>query len=188
MVLGQEEADSCRRLLELSGGAVTLCIPAISLLEPHFTLKQRQKDRALLASRIEEEARQLQRSEHYREGPFTPLRDIKQELDSLAEHFEQTYDQISEGVRTSAKVLLLEHATLERATLLQRQEHFQRIDAIILASILIDLEIQSPRPACFVTVDKAFAVRASQLLDQMGARCVVKSRFSDALQYVTHPR
>lgn len=187
-MLGQEEADACRRLLDVSSDEVTLCIPAISFLEPHFTLKQRQKDRALLASRIEEEARHLQRSEHYREGPFTPLRNVKQELDSLAEHFEQKYDQVSEGVRSRATVLPLEYATLERATLLQRQEHYQRIDAIILASILTDLEVHMPAPACFVTVDKAFAVRASQRMDQTGAHCAVKSRFSDALQYVTHQR
>lgn len=188
MVFGQEESSVCRRLLELSVEGVSLCVPAISLVEPHFTLKQRQKDRSNLASQIEAEARQLQRSEHYREGPFTPLRNVKHELDSLAELFERTYDLLSEEVRSRANVLRLDQHTLERAMTLQKHEHFQRVDAIILATILTDLEISRPMAACFVTVDKAFAVRTSQHKDIVAAQCAVKSRFSDALQFVTHPR
>lgn len=188
MVLGQSESEYCIQILALASDQVELCIPVFSLYEPHFTLRQRSNIRERLAREITAEAKQLERSEHYRVGPYTPIRDIGSDFLKMSEHFDETYEHVLADLRGVSRLISLDASTINFARGLQESRPFARMDAVILSSILSDLSGSPTLDSCFVTVDESFAVACAALPELQRQNCVVKSRFHDALQYITHPR
>lgn len=188
LVFGQSESDYCKQILSLSPEYNELCIPAFSLFEPHFTLRQRSKDRDQLARVIAAEAKQLERSEHYRVGPYTQVRDIGSDFLKMSEYFESAYEQVSADIRRVARLIALDSTIVEIAHDIRERRPFSRMDAVVLASIITDLSRFPTPSSCFVTTDDSFAVAAAALPEIRSENCTVKSRFSDALHFVTHPR
>lgn len=188
LVFEQEQTVVCRDLLSLHGTKVTICIPGFSLLEPQYALYGQRDEREKLATAVLREADRLEKSEQYRRGLFTPVREIGADFARLNELYENSYNQLVRRLANEVKVLPLTPQVITLSSELTERGSFSRFDSVILASILVDLASTAPLHSCFVTKDEIFARRASRLPELLAAKCTVKDKFADAYQYLIHTR
>lgn len=185
MVLEHDEASICHDLLALGANDLTICIPDFALVEPQHKLEANRRNRRELAASIEREARELGRSEKYREGNYTPIRDIGSEFTRLSEHYDLTYRLLVQELTKNLSLLRVDEATVRRASGLAGAYVISWFDALILASIIEDLVKKPREDVAFVTKDHDLAEKASKTTELRLGKCIVFKQFAHAHSYVT---
>jgi hypothetical protein len=146
LALDQEDRDSCERLLEHARrGVIQLVIPGCALLEPNETLTRRVRDWERLAREVESEFTQLRRNAV-----------LQAEVDALAELTVRAvklatdrHEEVRAQILTHARVLSIDSATLLEAERVRASYAMELPDAVMLASVLLDLRSES-RESIFV--------------------------------------
>ena len=182
--LQQEECDSCKAILALaSAGQISLAVPAFSLAEPHVALSGKERARYRLSNDLRVHLSELGRSRPRKEVPasFEPLAALL--IASAQEERQGLRDTISE-LLSAAEVIALDTAILRSAAEVQTQYSMSGQDAIVLASVITDLEVRRPAESCFLNRNsKDFDdPNVRERLEALGCRFF--ARFEDGLRYI----
>jgi predicted nucleic acid-binding protein len=149
----QDQHEACSKILShAEAGKFSLAIPSFCLSEPYSTLKRRDGDRRSLSDKVSAEIRQLARSQ-----------DIAQEVEAhrglsglllrSGEHELTRLKEVVQRIGKSVELLPLDAQTLDAAWGVQSKFGLKVPDAIVLASVLLDLDRIKPNDAVFLNKD-----------------------------------
>lgn len=188
LALRQDDHRTARRLVQLAQQRrISLKLPAFSLSEPIATVRYRANNRHRLLSELRAEARELGRTE-----PHAAISGaLRQNALQMANVVETQLDALESLIRELSRIcelLPLDMAVLDRAALYRAEQTLQLQDAIVLASIVLDLE-RGPGDdeALFISQNVKDFERQSitELLNHL--RCKYLADFSNAVRYVERP-
>jgi predicted nucleic acid-binding protein len=142
LALGQEQSSFAEEILGLAEShQVDLTYPAFSISEPFSTLLHRARERDRLASQISAQLTDLRRS-----TPHQQLLPVLQNVPgALSGIGKEEFDLLEQSVMRLLAVgrsLPTDSGSFTRALTYQRQYDLGPVDAIIYASIVVDLEHQ----------------------------------------------
>jgi hypothetical protein len=187
IALQQEQSVAANQILHFAeAGRIELAIPVFSLCEPYSTVASFALERGRAMRQLEALVNQVGRSVPYQ----SLASDIRASVGPVAniQHEEaQSLYAVAARILSAARVLPLGIDTLRLAQELQGIHELKPKDAMVLAAIMLDLNIQpAEAPKCFVSRDgKDFRAPARSLSP---LNCHFIADFADALMYVTHPR
>jgi predicted nucleic acid-binding protein len=183
--LRQEDHAACQEILSLceSGGA-RLVIPAYCLMEPYETLGRRQAHRRDLKSTLDQQFRQIARTDLYR----NQLGELERATTLLVKSANEDLSRL-ESVKSRllgcAELAPLDSEVLGRAAVEQVARPLSAQDAVVYASILVHLE-RSAEAGCFVTRDADFADReVKRELEERSCRVLIG--FQAGLEFLRRP-
>ncbi len=184
-VFQQEEAYAAHLILTLTENkSITLVCPCLALCEPFSKISYLRLERNRINSNLASFSKELQRSPEH----FTAVQDIKKVMD-YAESLDhkQSADLHREALRllNCARILPLDYPTLHFAAAFQRDYDLKLSDAIVAASIVMDLETQRnathPTPSIFASRDKDLANISEELKKH---DCAFIPNFHDAVKRI----
>jgi hypothetical protein len=183
--LEQEECDSCSEIIRLASlRQVMLLIPAFSLAEPHQAIAGKAKVRSRLGEELRVQLGELGRSKPHREMPVTFGALPATLIERAQFEREGVRRTVSELIQT-AKVIPLDSGILLSAADIEVEYGLSGQDAIVLASVLSDLESLRPDESCFLNRNsKDFDdPDIRERLD--GLNCKFFPRFAPALAHIS---
>lgn len=187
IALRQEGFEFCLKLLELAKqDRVELVLPAYSISEPFDTLGRRAMNRKELKARLDQDLSLLARTGHYQEQ-VTRLREVTLFLALAAEQEGESLQETLELVLRSCRTLPVTLDVLKEARGIAHRFDLEIPDAIICASILLDLVANSGMRTCFVTTNKKDFSDPDLLAEFAIHDCKVLYDFEAALHYVERP-
>lgn len=188
LALRQEDHEAAGRILELARERrIDLKIPAFSLSEPFATVQYRANNRNRLIDELRREIRELRRTQPHE----TMARELGQYMIQMTEVLQTQLDAteaiVLELSRTCG-LLPLDATTLSLIASYKAAYNLRLPDAVILASIALDLERQpAPTDALFISQNvKDFEDPAIQAALQQ-LRCKYLADFTNALRFIERP-
>lgn len=187
LALVQEEEPHCQRLLELARAkSCSLALPAYCIAEPLDTLTRRASERRSFLQRLNAEIRLLGRSATY-SAEVAKFRDITTLLVKSTEEERLNLDRVLAETLQICQLLPLDGTTVARARQLEIAYGLRMQDAIVLASVLLDLDADQGADRCFVSRN----VRDFSNPDVEGELnqrdCKYIATFLNAVRYVERP-
>jgi predicted nucleic acid-binding protein len=183
IVWEQEQEGPARRLLELAGeGSIELVIPAFALVEPHWTRQRRSTNRKAHLQRLVNEQRNLMRSSARAEVVVTVNRLIDQ-IGRMDAADDASHQNLVAHMAKTCRVLKLDGQEIMEGISVQAQTGLKYFDALMLATIVVDLGSSRPTGECaFVSRDsRAFDdPMVRKLLADLGCRYLAS--FDDAVR------
>ncbi len=150
----QSEANECERLIELAEKrAILLAIPACSLFEPYETLVRRNKQRDDVLRRLENELRDLTRSQpyaHLQETSGSVLRALKE---SGKVHAIALNESLAKIVRV-ATIIPLSAEVMHHAMNLRLSDPLTPQDAVVFASVDLYMRNVGKGPKVFANKNR----------------------------------
>jgi len=149
LALQQEQHDACRKILEITTqGQVTLVVPAFSLTEPHSAIREKAKARNQLAIQLESHLQELSRSKP-NSSAITDFEAFRGLLAQSAESARAGIRSVIMELLQTAEVIPTDSQVLRLALEIETEFEMLGQDAIVLASVLIDLKSRLPERSCF---------------------------------------
>lgn len=150
LALEQEECDSCLDLIQMAQGRqLDLVIPVFCLAEPYQAIVAKDKARKRFSADLKNHLGDLGRSKPHRDLPAT--------ADALSETLIKRAQLEREGLQRIIAILLetaivipLDSDLVRRGTQMEIQFGLTGQDAIVLASVLSNLESTRPDESCFL--------------------------------------
>lgn len=188
LALRQDDYEAAERILELARQRrIALKIPTFSLSEPFATVQYRANNRHRLIDELGKEIRELRRTQPHQSmagelGQYTVQ--MAQVLQTQLDAMEAVVLELSRN----CELLPLHATTLTRASSYKTAYNLRLQDAIILASISLDLERgQTPSGTLFISQNtKDFEDPAIQAVLQ-GLGCKYLADFTNAVRFIERP-
>ncbi len=184
-VLDQEQSRSCKNVLSMIElGVADLVIPAFSVGEAFGRLNRAHAGREATAKPLRDTLAELSRSTLYK--PF--VEEAQRTLAFLATTVDaevRRYMSLRTTLLKAARFALLDGDVLRRADVLAPQFALEGPDALVLASILADLETYPTDESWLVERDRDFG-DPGILAELRGRNCKVFFSFSSAADALEH--
>jgi hypothetical protein len=183
----QEAVAEAEEILDLARRkAVDLAIPAFALIEPSWTLNNRNKQRKRLLEEMSQHAHEIRRSES--QGRIAgAISNAIEQLQPSVSVDTQRFEEVVTNVVREARVIAIDASTLEYALRNPYARSLRFLDAVVWATVRRDLDSQ-PRdePKLFVTTNsKDFGTR--EIKDELkSVACGLVFTFADALAFIRH--
>jgi hypothetical protein len=188
LALQQDDHQAAGRVLQLARERrITLKIPAFSLSEPFATVRYRANNRNRLIAELRREIRELGRTrphEAMARGLVRYAVQMSNVLQTQLNAIEALVLELSRG----CELLQLDATVVARAASYKAEHNLRLPDAIILASVIIDLERkQAPDGGLFISQNaKDFETPSIQdALQRVG--CKYLADFSNAVRFIERP-
>lgn len=137
LALEQEDREHCSTILEYARAErIRLVVPAYALLEPYETLTRRVREWERLGREVQSEFGQLRRNPQLA-SDVDALRELTVRAVKLAR---DGHEAARTALRSAATVLPISAETLQRAESFRVTLGMELPDAVMLASVLIDLD------------------------------------------------
>lgn len=185
IALGQEQAESAEELLrQCESGPNDLRFSTFALAEPFATITQRGRARRQLTNSLEEQVRQLARSQPHQAEvqKLQPAPDLLKSIE--AREINRLQDTVVKLLQTGTS-LPLDLQTVRRAFSYQERFDLSPQDSLIYASVIEDLESHGGSDR------KLFANRNwrdfgnPRIVDELGLyHCALATDFNAALAYL----
>jgi hypothetical protein len=183
LVFEQEQHSACEQMVALAETSqIQLVLPAMCVLEPFTTLHRRQRECAELKQKLDQTLREIGQTHTFSEQAALSST-ISALLVRSAEEAATRFEAVCARIVRSARLLPLDAANVERATRHGRDLGLKLPDALVLVSVLRDLET-CRRPSCFLNRNsKDFDDPAiTDTLENLG--CKYLGGFDSGLEYV----
>lgn len=188
LALQQDDYQSAERVIQLAQQRrMTLKIPSFSLSEPLATVQYRANSRNRLIADLRGELRELGRTAPYESmsrelAPYlVRLSDVRQaQLDAL--------ETVLLTVGGVCELLQMDTTVLKRAASYKMVFDLRLPDAIVLASVMLDLEQLSPNDrSLFISQNADDFANPAIKAELQRLQCRYISNFADALRYIERP-
>jgi predicted nucleic acid-binding protein len=189
VVLRQEQSNPALQLLDFAGaGELEMAVPAFALIEPFWTLRARSIRRKQNLDELAREQQQWRRA---------PARSDLFELDaSVGRLIEQVgaldvmeqsdLEVLARSLAGASRIIALEGSVIVEAISISTQTGLQMMDAIVLASVLVDLHSNPPTDECgFASRDRKGFSDASIVEKLAEQNCAYLPSFENALNFVS---
>jgi hypothetical protein len=186
IVLGQEQAASAEALLTLAEGrAIDLVLPGLALAEPYSTITHRDRQRRKLVNDISRTLADLRRSTSYQEEAAQVANAVAG-LAGIARREYAALQTVVQRLLAIATTVELDSARFAQSLVYQSRHGLSPQDSIIYASVVGDLQTESPAdPKCFITRNSR-DFDAPDIVAELGAhQCRLFFSFEDGLRYCT---
>lgn len=148
LALAQEQHAACAEFVGLAERKeLELALPAFCLFEPFTTLRRRQRERRELHDRLQKELRQIARTQNL--AQIASESALPALLVTSTHEAEARFDAVMESLLRIGRVLPMTAGLLEEARRMKHAFDLELPDAIVLASVLGDLDA-SPASSCFL--------------------------------------
>jgi predicted nucleic acid-binding protein len=188
IALQQDDHRAAGRIVEHARlNRITLKIPTFSLSEPFASVQYRANNRNRLIEELRKESRELGRTETYERMAAELGQQIVQMTQVLKTQMDAIQAVVLELSRT-CDLLQLDATVLSRAASYRDAYKLRPPDAIILASVILDLErAESPEGALFISQNvKDFEDPSIQeALDRLD--CKYLADFTNAVRLIERP-
>jgi len=181
----QEEFEFCQHILALhEQQAVNLILPAYSLVEPYETLIRHNRERRLLAERVSSELKQLGRSKPY-QTEVSIHQTITDLLTRSGDEELNRLNDIRDRLLQLVEIIPLTPDILAASIQLQNLQALSPQDAVVYASVLEHLAVNSGTKSCFLNRNaKDFAdVDIIKQLDMLN--CKILFSFNQGYAYIS---
>jgi predicted nucleic acid-binding protein len=186
LALLQEQAESCKGILELcESGHSELVLPAFCIAEPYETLVRRAKDRGKLTQDLTIQAKQLGRSQAYRNETET-FRSVTALLVKSGEEERTRLHSVLNRILAIASVIPLTSAVLAEAVKAESSFSLSPQDAVVYASVLHHLKGTSEELRCFLNKNSNDFDDPDIVGVLENYRCKMLPRFDAGLQYIRY--
>jgi predicted nucleic acid-binding protein len=180
----QEEHEACESILKLAEKRqIGLAVPAFCLTEPLESWVRRERERRGFRNQFSRQMRELTRSQ-----PFDHLDVQSQEIERAlllsSEQEKQNLDSLLVRIARVARIIPVDLSTIEAAIRAQDDRDLSPQDAVVYASLIMDLERPSPLESCFLTKNSRDFSTPAILADLLGKKCRALFRFTHALGYI----
>ena len=180
----QEQHQSCDDILTLSEArAIELVMPSFSIAEPYETLIRRSRRRNDLSERLDQELRELSRSENYA-GIADRGREIRSLLTRSNYEDQRRLDEVLTRVIDNAYTIPVGADILRSAIEFQSSLGLEPQDSIIYASVLSHLMHTSPEPKCFLNRNSRDFYTPDIMEQLTQHQCRLITRFDDGLNFI----
>ena len=179
LALQQDNHEAAEQVLHLA-----LKIPAFSLSEPFATVHNRANGRNRLMEELRKEIRELARTQPH-ERMTAELRQYTIQMAQVLRANLDALETVVFELSRTCELLQLDAAVLARAAIYKTDLNLRLQDAIILTSIIIDLERTQPLgEALFVSQNaKDFDSPAIQAMLQQ-LQCKYLADFTNAIRFI----
>ena len=188
LALQQEDYQAAEKILQLAQQRrITLKIPTFSLSEPFATVQYRANNRSRLIDELRKEIRELGRTQPHvsmaaelRPYPLRMARVLQTQLDAI--------EAVILELAQSCELLQREATVLARASSYRMAFNLRLQDAIILASVIIDLERASaPGGAIFISQNVKDFENPSIENTLQRFQCKYLADFTNAVRFIERP-
>ena len=150
LVFEQKQSGSCEQILELcESNRAKLVIPAYSLVEPHEKLNRQAISRRNLQQSLNNELRQLSRSNSY-SSRIERIQDIASLMVQSNQEEWQRFVHYREKLLRTGEIIALTSTILEEAASCETHYNLKPQDAVVYASVVQHLNDDQPQQACFL--------------------------------------
>lgn len=140
VILQQESHRACEELITLAQRkAIELVLPAFAILEPHETIVRRRKDWKAIRERVNEHARQLERTA-WISADVPQLRSAAELLLRTEQEAADRFVRVRNQLLDVARTIPIDSATIRDAEAAAVDFGLQLPDALMLASVLADAQ------------------------------------------------
>ena len=184
MAFEQNQSTACEAILQLAEQtSVHLAIPAFCFTEPHGRLQRQNHARGELQRKLAGERKEFSRSPHFTEEQKTAWDTVSGMLVSSTQQAEQRLGTVRGRVLRTARILPLTASVIEMAVQGQVQYGLQFPDALVLSSVLEDLQ-SGQEQACFLNANSKDFDEPAVVNDLKKRNCKPMWRFDAALEYI----
>lgn len=184
LALTQEQQASCDAILtHCESGAADLAIPAYSLIEPYETLIRRHQERKRIKRDLDDQLRQLARTAAFAEQSWR-FQDLTGLLTESAVEEYARLDQVRSRLLRTARNIPLETDILSSAAHHQSRHDLSPQDAIVYASVMMDLGNGSQAPSCFLNRNTRDFDDPDIVQELLTRNCKLLPRFDSGLEYI----
>jgi len=187
LVLGQREYLACEQLLSNTGRDYEIVLPASCLLEAQYKFVARERNAKELGRQLRTEIDQLSRTRFQHESSLLSTSPLSELLVRTAEHYRHRYTSLLDEISNSVRVLPMDANCISLAKLSALRYELELPDALVLASILNDIDAQSENESVFVTTDRDFSRPSIQNVLR-GKKCLWLQSFEGVLDRINHRR
>jgi hypothetical protein len=185
LALQQDDHQAAQRVLQLAQRhLITLKIPTFSLSEPFSTVRYRANNRNRLVEELRKEARELRRTQPH-ENMAAELGQYIIQMTHILQTQLDAMEAVVLDLSHSCELLQLDAGVVMRASDYRAIYDLQLPDAIVLASITLDLErTRNPSGALFVSQNvKDFEHPSVQEILQY-LDCKYLADFTNAVRFI----
>lgn len=184
IVLQQEQHRACEAILSLAeAGAIELALPVFALVEPYESMVRDERDGKQLARHLRESAAQLQRTASIATD-VSRLHDAGDLLIRAAQEAWKRFGDLRERLLDVAHPLALDAAAIRRASKLTADFGIGLPDAVMLASVLADAQVQTSASMFMNRNKKDFDSDVKKRLAEV--QCQLLWSFDSGLQQLRH--
>jgi predicted nucleic acid-binding protein len=188
LALQQDDHQAAERILQLARERrITLKTPTYSLSEPFATVHFRANNRNRLIEELRKELRELRRTQPHERM----ARELGQYTIQMAQVLQTQLDAMEAVVLEmshNCELLQLDATVLTRASSYRTAYNLGLPDAIILASVILDLErTQSPDEALFISQNVKDFEHPAILSALERLHCKYLADFTNAVRFIERP-
>ncbi len=186
LALQQDDYQAAEQILQFARqGRITLKIPAFSLSEPIATVQNRGNARHRLIMELRKEIRELRRTQPY-ERMAEELEQHAVQMDQILRTNQNALESVALELSRTCQLLQIAATVLARASSYRAAMDLRLPDAVILASIILDLErVQPLAETLFISQDvHDFEDLAVQHALQR-LQCKYLADFTNAVRFIT---
>jgi predicted nucleic acid-binding protein len=162
---------------------IELVIPAYSIGEPYEGMTRRSKDRSQLHNRLEQELRELARSQ-----PYANVREISNEVTAMliasAAEEKRRLDETLSSILDCADVVPLNRAVFQLALSRRGEFNLAPQDAFVLASVEFHARSRTGTDKLFLTTNSADFLNSELEAHLLDCQCKLMTKFGNGLAYV----
>lgn len=184
LALVQEQHASCEGILRLCESAgLQVAMPAYSLVEPYETLVRHHQRRKRIKTDLDNEIRQIARTEGYTQR-LRGCQDLTALLIDSADEEAKGLELVRARLLKVAEIIPLETQILAAATRYQREHDLSPQDAVVYASVLSDLDRSTPTRSCFLNRNSKDFDDPDIVEELRKKNCKLLPRFDSGYDYV----
>ena len=181
----QEQRGSCEQILSLcEEGKAQLIIPAYSFAEPSETLTRRHMKRKRMKKDLDQEVRQLTRTELYT-NRLSDLQSLTTLLIDSADDEAKRFDATRSRLLKISEIIPLTAQILGEVARNQKVHDLSPQDALVYTSILQHLKQGVSAQGCFLSKDRDF--NDPDIVEELSTyNCKLLPRFDSGYQFILH--
>lgn len=182
----QEEHASCEAILELAtDGGIRLRVPAFAIVEARMSHARQTKGRAEFHERLTRQIRELARSKPYSDVPARSRELISALIDGVEDERRRLDNGIDHLFR-DGQILPTTADVLARASEDERELGLSPQDAVVYASVVVDIEASASVGKCFLNRNSKDFANPDIYAELGRGNCKLFTSFEDGLGYIRH--
>jgi predicted nucleic acid-binding protein len=184
----QEEHESCEAILALAeADRIDLVLPAFCVAEARMTHLRQIKNRAEFHDTLSRQIRELSRSKPYSDVPARS-RELISALVNSAEEERRRLHHALDRILATGRVVPMTAEVLLRADRAENEVDLSPQDAIVYASVMLEVDSDPSTPKCFLNRNSRDFANPDIYAELGRGNCRLLPSFRDGLAFITNFR
>jgi predicted nucleic acid-binding protein len=184
----QEEHESCQEILALAeAGRINLAVPAFCVAEARTTHDRQVKQRTEFHTALSRQIREIARSKPYSDVPARS-RELMAALVDSAESERRRLREALDRIIAAGRLVPMTADVLLRADRAEKEVDLTPQDAIVYASVVVEIDADPGTPKCFLNRNSRDFASPDIYAELRRGNCRLLPSFRDGVAYITNYR